>query len=194
MQLKADSHSKTYSLLSFEQWWWGWGWESTSIRRERFLQLCLGQNGERCSRHSETERENEGIRGRPKADQGAQWYGGRETGMHRWTDKIPKNRRKCWELSARSGQLAKGKWLCCLTRPLVKEIAILWRNSSILSKEATTIRFHVRLQRNSEKQRQIQLTNFHGYPHLPFQSSIFILLCLQIVFHCHPWTFLLTYR
>ena len=110
--------------------------------------------------------------------------------MHRWTDKISKNRRKCWELSARLGQLAREEWLFCSTRPPFKEITILWRNPSILSDESTTIRVNVRLHRKSEKQRQIQLTNIHGYPHRPYQSSGFIFLNLQFVCHCDLWTFL----
>ena len=98
--------------------------ESTSIERERLLESCLGKNGERSGRHSEVEWGNEGNRGRPKADQRTQWNVGRETGMHRWTDKIPENCRKCWELSARSGQLAREEWLFCSTRPLSKAIAL----------------------------------------------------------------------
>ena len=107
-----------------------WKWvpererESTSIERERLLESCLGKNGERSGRHSEVEWGNEGNRGRPKADQRTQWNVGRETGMHRWTDKIPENCRKCWELSARSGQLAREEWLFCSTRPLSKAIAL----------------------------------------------------------------------
>ena len=111
-----------------------------------------------CSRYSEAEWENEGIRRRPKSDQRTQWNGGRETGMHRWTDKIPRNRRKWWERSARSGHFAREGWLFCLTRPVFKEIAILWSHSSILSDESVTIRVNVRLQRKGKKQRQIQLT------------------------------------
>ena len=41
--------------------WWVSEWESTSIRRERLLEMCLEQNGERCSRHSEAQWQNEGI-------------------------------------------------------------------------------------------------------------------------------------
>ena len=125
--------------------WWVSQWESTSTRRERLLELCFGQSRERCNRHREVDWENEGSRGRPKADKRAQWCGGRETWMHTWTDKIPKNRRKCWELNVRSGHLAREEWLFCLTRSLFKEIAILWRNSSILSDESTTIRVNVRV-------------------------------------------------
>jgi hypothetical protein len=36
----------TICLLS----WWVSEWESTRVKRERLLQLCLGQNGERCGR------------------------------------------------------------------------------------------------------------------------------------------------
>ena len=158
--------------------WWVSEWESTSIERERLLELCLGQNGERYGRHSEAEWENGWSQGRPKADQRAQWNGGRETWMYKWTDKIPKNRHKCWELSARSVHLAREGWLLCLIHPLFKEIANLWRNSSVLSDDSTTIRVNVRLQRKREKQRQFQLTNIHGYRHRIFQSSRF-LSCLS---------------
>ena len=58
--------------------WWVSEWESTSIRRERLLELCRGQNGERYSRHSEAEWENERTRRRPKADQRAWWNHGRD--------------------------------------------------------------------------------------------------------------------
>ena len=38
------------------------------MKRERLLDLCLGQNGWRCSRHREAEPGNNGIREWPKAD------------------------------------------------------------------------------------------------------------------------------
>ena len=56
--------------------WWVSEWESTSIERERIMVLCLGQNGESCSRYSEAEWEKEGIRVRPKAFQKTQWNQG----------------------------------------------------------------------------------------------------------------------
>ena len=105
------------------------------------------------SRHSDAKWEKEVIRGRPNADQRTLWYGWREIWTHRWTDKIPKNRRKCWELSAPSGQLARQEWLFCLTRPLFKEIAILWRNSTILSDESTATKFSLRTR--EERNREI---------------------------------------
>ena len=47
-------------------------WESTSIERERLLELCSEQQQAEMHSDSEAERENEGIRGRPKADHRAQ--------------------------------------------------------------------------------------------------------------------------
>jgi hypothetical protein len=37
----------------------GHSFRGTSIERERLLELCFGQKGERCSRHREEEPENE---------------------------------------------------------------------------------------------------------------------------------------
>ena len=75
--------------------WWVSEWESTHMKRERLLELCSGQNGESCRMHSEAERENEGIRGRPKADQRAQWNLGNwatEEERQRYTDEQTKQR------------------------------------------------------------------------------------------------------
>ena len=72
--------------------------------------------------------------------------------MHRWTDKMPKNHRKCWELSAQSVQLPRKGWLFRATLQFFKEIAILWRNSSIWNDESRTTKFSLLTgeQRNRE--------------------------------------------
>ena len=56
----------------------------------------------------------------------------------RWTDKLSSSLSKCWELSAQSGHLARRESGFCSTRQFFKEIAILWRNWSILNDEART--------------------------------------------------------
>ena len=63
--------------------------ESTSIKRERPLELCSGHKGERCSRDSEAERDNERdsreAEGRSKGAVEPRKLSnrGRETEMHR---------------------------------------------------------------------------------------------------------------
>ena len=49
----------------------------------------------------------------------------------------------------------------------------MWRNSFISNDESITDKVNVRIKRKSEKQKQIQLTNIHGYVHRTFQSSGF---------------------
>ena len=79
---------------------------------------------------------------------------GRETKVSRWTHKISKSLSKWSPLRGKSCHLARKEWFFCSTGQFFNEIAIFWRNSSILSDESTTIRVNVRLHRKSEKQRQ----------------------------------------
>ena len=63
----------TKCLLS----WWVSAWERAPAWRENAFWSCvLDSSGQRCSRYSDAEWENEGIRGRPKADHRAQWNQG----------------------------------------------------------------------------------------------------------------------
>ena len=88
----------------------------------------------------------------------------------RWTDKSASTWSKCGELRAQSDQLPRKEWVFCSTRQFFKEIAILWRNNSILNDESKTTRVNVWVQRKSEKQRQIQWANIHGYTHYTLSS------------------------
>ena len=122
--------------------------ESTRMKKECLLKLCLGQNGERCSRHSEAEWENEGIRGRPKADQRAQWNQGRDEQANFPRVRVNNDN---WEVNQLNSQ---GKDDYSVQRfNSEQEIAIWWRYSSILNHESTTSRVNVRGQRKSEKRK-----------------------------------------
>ena len=69
-EIKISWHPRPTICLSR---WWVSESESTRIRREHLLVLCSGQQQVEMQSDSETEWENEGIRGSPKADQRAQW-------------------------------------------------------------------------------------------------------------------------
>ena len=77
---------------------------------------------------------------------------GRETGMHRWTDSIFPSLSRWSPLRGKSCHLAREDWFFYSTRQFFKEIAILWKNSSIVNDdESITSRVNVRVQRKSEK-------------------------------------------
>ena len=105
----------------------------------------------------------------------------------RWTDKSVSSVNQCGELSPQLDQLTRKEWLFCSTGKLCKEIVILWRISSIQNNKSTTSRVNVRVQRKTEKKRQIQLTNLHGYPR-QILLLITIALALSLQFVCRlPW-------
>ena len=123
----------------------------TSIKRERLLELCFGQQQTEIQQVCEAESQNErervrdkvgeltNFRGRLKADQRAQCNFWGERAMNRWSNKISKVRSKWSPLKGKSCHLATEEWFFCSIRLFFEEIAILWRNSSILSDELTTI-------------------------------------------------------
>ena len=114
---------------------------------------------------------------------------GRERELSRSIDTISKSLSKWSPRKGKSCHLTREEWFFYPTRQCFKEIVILWRNSSILNDEAITIRVSVRLQRKSEQQRLIQLTNIHGYLHRDVQSSGFIFWVSSLCFTVIPERF-----
>ena len=127
--------------------WWVSEWESTSIRRERLLALCRGQNGERCSRHSIAEWEN---RTTFKVDRS-----GTVEERQGWTDNISKSLSKWSQQRGKSCHLVRKEWIFCSTRQFFKEIAIWWRDFSTLNHEWTASREQSRRSSTEEKQEKI---------------------------------------
>ena len=89
---------------------------------------------------------------------------GRETEVSRSTDKISKSLSKWSPLEGKSCHLAREEWFFYSTGHFFKEIAVLWRNSSVLSDdESTTTRVNVRVQRKSEKRKGPVQNNIVGF-------------------------------
>ena len=87
---------------------------------------------------------------------------GRETEVSRSTDKISKSLSKRSPLKGKSCHLAREEWFFYSTRQFFREIAISWRNSSILNHESTTVRVNVRVQRKSEKRKGLAKNKMVG--------------------------------
>ena len=82
-------------------------WESTRLKRERLLELCLGQNRERNAagilrRGDRMKKFSKEAEGRPK---------GFVEPRERWSGRISKSESEWWELSVQSIQLARKGWL-----------------------------------------------------------------------------------
>ena len=130
-----------------------WGAErqrerAPALGENAFCSCILDSTRNRCSRHSEAEWKNEGIRGRPKADHRAQSNQGRDEQTNQ--SRVWANAGN-WVLNQFSWQ-GKNDFSVQLLKS-EQEIAILWRYSSILNHESTTSRVNVWGQRKSEKRK-----------------------------------------
>ena len=62
----------------------------------------------------------------------------------RWSGKISNSESKYWEVSAQSVQLVRKGWFSVQRFNSENQIAILWRNSSILNEESRTTKVNLR--------------------------------------------------
>ena len=83
---------------------------------------------------------------------------GRETEGCRCTDKISKSLSEWSPLKGKSYHLAREVWLFYSTRQFSKDIAFLWRISSILNYELriTKVNFHTETQRNRQISKAVE--------------------------------------
>ena len=176
-------------------------WESTSIGSERLLQLFLGQNGEIHGRHREVEWENEGIRGRLKADHRVQWNQG-------WDEqtnylRVTANNENCAHNQFNSqGKIDFAFHPSNLRRrlPFCGGIRQFWTTKqkqpeslfAQSNRETDSTKAVDDISKKLEKKQDNCTTKDQQFCDITsFHPSGLIILCLTSVFHCHLWAFLL---
>ena len=184
----AGSRLRGTRTMPYAYWGCVWVRVRENQHRERTPSGVVSWT-ERVERESEWRNSRE-TEGRPK-DAVERWKRDSDAQMNRQNTQESSQMMRT-ERSIRS--LREGRMIILFNSSRLQRDCILWSHSSILSDESATIRVNVWLQTKSKKQRQIQSTNILGYLHRTFQSSGLIFLCLQFVFHCHLWAFLLSSR